>query len=204
MTAGNEELELKDRLRLIETMIAEGRRTTESYGWTFVLWGVAYYVAIFWAALGHDYLAWPITMTVAGVLTAVIIARKRSKNPATRTSRAIGSIWYAMGISMFVLLFSLGFSERAEPHTFIAIMAAMLATANAASSMILRWKLQFTCALVWWALCVYACFGKSNQLTIDNPLTIAFLAALFFCQILFGIYGMILEARRCRMAANHA
>ena len=50
MTASNEELELKDRLSLIETMIAEGRRTTESWGWTFVLWGVAYYVAIAWTA----------------------------------------------------------------------------------------------------------------------------------------------------------
>ena len=38
-----EEQELKDRLSLIESMIAEGRRTTESWGWTFVLWGVAYF-----------------------------------------------------------------------------------------------------------------------------------------------------------------
>ena len=36
MTASNEELGLKDRLNLIETMISEGRRTTESWGWTFV------------------------------------------------------------------------------------------------------------------------------------------------------------------------
>ena len=40
------ERDLKDRLRLIESMIAEGRRTTENWGWTFVLWGVAYYIAI--------------------------------------------------------------------------------------------------------------------------------------------------------------
>jgi len=198
MTGNVEELELKDRLNLIETMIAEGRRTYESYGWTFVLWGVAYYIAILWAGLGHSYLAWPVTMTAAAVLTGVIIARKRSKRPATTTARAIGSIWYAMGISLFVLLMSLGFSGRADQHTFIAIMAAMLATANATSSMILKWKLQFACALVWWALTVYACFGKGK------PLTIAFLAALFFCQIVFGIYGMIRESRARREAASHA
>ncbi len=52
MTVNAEELELKDRLNLIETMIAEGRRTTESWGWVFVLWGVAYYVAIAWSAWG--------------------------------------------------------------------------------------------------------------------------------------------------------
>ena len=39
MTGNAEEMELKDRLSLIETMIAEGRRTTESWGWTFVLLG---------------------------------------------------------------------------------------------------------------------------------------------------------------------
>ena len=44
------EQELNDRLALIERMIAEGRRTTESWGWTFVLWGVVYYVAIAWSA----------------------------------------------------------------------------------------------------------------------------------------------------------
>jgi hypothetical protein len=198
MNTNAEEQELKDRLNLIETMIAEGRRTTESYGWTFVLWGVAYYVAILWAGVGHSYLAWPITMTVACALTGVIIAGKRSKKPATTTGRAIGSIWFAVGITMFILLMSMGFSERADQHTSIAIVAAMLGTANAASSMILKWKLQFACALVWWALTVYACFGGGKMLTI------AFLAAIFLCQIVFGVYGMIAEARECRQVASHA
>jgi len=199
MTASNEELELKDRLRLIETMIAEGRRTTESYGWTFFLWGVAYYIAILWAGLGHSYLAWPVTMTAAGVLTVVIITRKRSKRPPTTTARAIGAIWCAMGISMFVLFMALGWSGKLmDYHIFVAIMAAMLAIVNAASSMILKWKLQLACALVWWALTVYACFGKGNALTI------AFLAALFFCQIVFGIYLMIREACIRKQEASHA
>jgi fatty acid desaturase len=198
MTASNEAQELKDRLSLIETMIAEGRRGTERYGWTFVLWGVAYYIAILWAGLAHDYKAWPITMSVTFVLTGVIIAQKRCKGPATTTNRAIGSIWTAMGISLFILLMSMGFSGRADQHTFIAVCAAMLAIANAASGIILKWKLQFACALVWWALTVYACVGSGT------PLTLAFLAAIFFCQIVFGVYGMIAEARQRRKDAAHA
>ena len=47
------EQELKDRLSLIESMIAEGRRKTEGWGWTFVLWGVAYYLAMAWSVWGH-------------------------------------------------------------------------------------------------------------------------------------------------------
>jgi fatty acid desaturase len=198
MTANTEAQELKDRLSLIETMIAEGRRSTERFGWTFVLWGVAYYVAILWAGLGHDYKAWPITMTAASVLTGFIIAQKRSKRPATTTVRAIGTIWTAMGISLFILLMSMGFSGRADQHTAIALSAAMLAFANAASGIILKWKLQIACALVWWALTVYACFGGGT------PLTIAFLMAIFFCQIVFGAYGMIAEARQRRKDAAHA
>jgi hypothetical protein len=52
--------------------------------------------------------------------------------------------------------------------------------------------------VVWWATSIFACFGKSNQVTI------AFLVAIFFCQIVFGIYGMISVGRRVRQAAFHA
>ena len=74
--------ELNDRLNLIETMIAEGRQKTESWGWTFVLWGIAYYVAIAWATLGHSNLAWPVTMIGTSILTAVVASRKSSRASA--------------------------------------------------------------------------------------------------------------------------
>jgi len=189
MTESSEQ-ELKDRLSLIETMIAEGRRSTESWGWAFVLWGVAYYVAIFWTSLGQFPGAWPITMVSAVVLTVVLASRRKGGHPRTNRSRAIGSIWIAMGTTMMIFFPALGISGRMDEHIMIGIVSAMLATTNAASSMILRWKMQFACALVWWATAVFACFGKSQQLAI------AFLAAIFFCQIVFGIYGMIAMGRR--------
>ncbi|MGD0786573.1 MAG: hypothetical protein ABR898_01225 [Terracidiphilus sp.] len=210
MTASNEELELKDRLSLIETMIAEGRRSTESYAWTFILWGVAYYVAIAWSTWGFGsaiwaraYLAWPITMTAAFLLTWFLAVRKRrgndSKQPATTAGRAIASIWIAMGISMFILLFSMGVSGRGDQQVYVAVIAAMLGTSNAASAMLLRWKQQFACAAVWWAAAVASCFGTVTQSSI------ALLVAIFFCQIVFGIYGMVCEARlRKQRGAIHA
>src|ERR1035437_8766216 len=87
-----EEHELKDRLKLIETMIAEGRRTTESWGWVFILWGLAYYVATAWAAWGHTYLAWPVTMIASCVLTGALISHKMHVQPKTTIGRAIGSV----------------------------------------------------------------------------------------------------------------
>jgi len=198
MHTNPEELELKDRLNLIETMIAEGRRKTESWGWTFVLWGVAYYVAIAWASLGHSSLAWPVTMIAACVLMGILISLRAHKDPETTLGRAMAAIWIAMGVSLFTLLFALGFSGRFEFHVFVAIVGAFLGCANAGSSIILKWKMQFACAVVWWACAVAACFGSENQVTG------VFLVAIFFCQIVFGIYAMMCESRRRNLGATHA
>ncbi len=185
-----EEQELQERLKVIESMIAEGRRTTESWGWTFVLWGVAYYVAIAWATLRDSSLAWPVTMVAAGALTGILASRTAGRRPKTTVGRAMMAIWLAMGISTFALMLSLGVSGRLDLHISVAIIGAMLGTANATSSIILRWKMQFACAVAWWASGVAACF------TSDSMTSMVFLTAIFFCQILFGIYGMIAESRK--------
>lgn len=191
--------ELKDRLRLIESMIAEGRRKCESWGWTFVLWGVAYYVAFFWSASTHFAYAWPVTVVAASLVTMAGFFRKGDSAPNTTIGRAIASIWIATGISMFVLFNALGFSGRlTDGQIFIAAASAMLGTANAACSMALKWKAEFGCAIVWWAAAVVASFGTPNDSTI------AFLVAIFLCQIVFGTYMMIRESRQRRQVASHA
>lgn len=190
--------DLTERLNLIESMIAEGRRTTESWGWTFVLWGAAYYVAIAWSMLGKSIVAWPVTMVAASVLTGILASRNRSRGPETTIGRSMMAIWLAMGVSTFILMLSLGMSGRLELHVAVAIVGAMLGTANATSSIILKWKMQFASAVVWWTSAVVAAFGS------DKVTEISFLAAIFFCQIVFGIYGMICEAREHRAnGASH-
>jgi len=185
--------DLKERIRLIEDMIAEGRRSTESWGWVFVLWGVAYYVAILGGGIIRNPMVWPLTMISACVLTGVLVAmRKGHSHRNTTIGRAIGSVWIAAGISMFIVFLSLGTSGRIDQHIMVAVLGAMLGSANAASAMILKWKLQFVCAVVWWACAVFACFGKTT------PITIVFLTAIFLCQILFGLYAMMMDVRRRR------
>jgi hypothetical protein len=183
-------------------MIAEGRRTTESWGWTFVFWGVAYYVAILWTAVYHWPWAWLVTMACAWMVSMVIILRKKKNQPARRPGttigRAIFSIWIAMGVSLTLLLPALGFSGRFNQHVFVAVVAAMLGTANGASGMIIRWKAQIASACVWWAAAVAACFGSDDQCTV------VFLVAIFFCQIVFGGYAMIVEGRQRGKVVTHA
>ncbi|MGB6690098.1 MAG: hypothetical protein WBE76_19850 [Terracidiphilus sp.] len=190
MTEETTEQDLRDRLSLIEVMIAEGRRTTESWGWTFVLWGVAYYVAIAWSAWMPSAWAWPVTIVAAVAATFVAVSRQAGTHPETTMGRAVLSIWMALGISMFVLFLALGLSGRlADGHLFVAVASAILGMANGASALILRWKVQFACALVWWVAAAASCFGSEMQSWV------VFLVAIFFCQIVFGIYGMIAEAR---------
>ena len=202
MTTSNEAQELKDRLSLIESMIAEGRRTTTSWGWIFVFWGVAYYVAIGWTAYNHWPFAWLVTMLGAWLLCGAIIwSKKKSqpqRRPCTTIGRAISSIWFAMGVSMVLIFPALGFSGHFNWHIFVAIVAAMLGLVNGASGMLLRWKAQIATAYVWWAATVAACFGSDNQCSF------VFVVAIFFCQIVFGVYGMIVEASQRRRGANHA
>ena len=186
------EQELKDRLSLIENMMAEGRCSTESWGWSFLMWGVAYYIATAWASLGHSKWAWPVTMVAAGVITGVVGTRISQGHPETTLGRAVGSVWQVMGCTLFIVLVALSMSGRGDIHVIIAIIGGMLAVANGTSSLILKWKMQFACALVWLGAGVAGCFGSQDQAAI------AFLVAVFFCQILFGIYAMTLDARRRR------
>jgi MFS family permease len=195
--------ELAARLSLIETMIAEGRQKTESWGWTFVLWGAAYFAAIVlsnlgtpfaeWTTWGHHTLAWPITMMSTLVLMFLyitLVANKGEKQPETTIGRAIYSMWIAMGVSMMLFFIAAGISGRLDQHIYIAVIGAMLGMTNAASSMILKWRAQFLTALVWWSAAVAACFGSLLQSLV------VFLVAIFFGQIVFGIYGMISESRQ--------
>jgi hypothetical protein len=192
-------LELTERLKLIESMISEGRRTTTKWGWTFVLWGVAYLVATAWATWGKSWLAWPVTMTAAAVVSSVVASRMSRGQAETTLGRAIGAVWIAMGSSLMVVLICLAVSGRFDGRVFVAIVGAMLATAHATSAMILKWKAQYWCAVVWLAAAVAACFGS------DEVVGIAFLGATFLGQIVFGVYAMILESRqRKQSGAVHA
>ena len=190
--------DLKERVALIEAMIAEGRRRTESWGWVFLLWGVAYYVAIGWATWGWglsvwgrgNSLAWPVTMLVAFVTTWVIGIRKGKGQPSTSIGRGIVAIWMSMGVSMLLLFPALAMAGRLDEHAFVAIVAALLGAANGASGIILRWKAEIGCAIIWWATAAAACFGSIAWVGA------IFLVAIFLCQIVFGIYAMVMESRR--------
>ncbi len=191
--------ELNERLTLIESMMQEGRRTTGRYAWSFVLWGVAYEVAIIGATWLHLVYAWPVTMVLALVATIAGFSTHKTKSHESTAGRAIGSMWTALGASLFLVLFAYGFSGRMhETQIFVAIATAHLGLVNGASGMLLRWRAQFACAIVWWLSSAAACFITAEQ---SNYLL---MADVFLCQILFGIYAMVLEQKRLNKVNCHA
>jgi len=194
------EVEIWDRIVLIESMMSEGRKKTESWGWSFVLWGVAYYVATAWATLGHSNWAWPVTMVVAGALTAAVpVLRKREAGRTETTiGRAIGAVWIGMGSALFLVCMVVGFSGHAEQHALLTTIEGFVGAANVISAIILRWRVQFFVGILWWIAAGVTAFVSIEQTGY------IFLAAIFFCQIVFGVYMMISEGAGARTRAASA
>jgi hypothetical protein len=203
-TAGGamNELEIGERIALIESMMRTGRKSTEYWGWNFLLWGIAYVVAVAWSSFlpqaGGRMLAWPVTMIFAVLLTTAIARRRTRNKPRTEKSRGIQAIWTAVGTGIFVFAFSVAYSGHLQAQSFMAGIEVMLGIAHVASGSFLRWPIQIVVGALWWAAAIASCFVEGNGVAY------VFLAATFVCNIGFGIYLMIRESRdkaRARGAA---
>lgn len=187
------EQELTERLALIESMMQQGRKSTEYWGWNFLLWGVAYLVATAWSSLlpgaGGRQLAWPVTMIMAAALTALIARRRLRHQPRTERTRGIMATWIAVGCGIFVYCLPVAYSGHWDLHSSMAAIEVLLGAAHLASGITLRWPVQMTVGVLWWAAAVASCFVSANGVGI------AFLGATFVCQIGFGLYLMVRESQ---------
>jgi hypothetical protein len=187
------ERDLSERIALIESMMQAGRKSTEYWGWNFLLWGIAYLVAVAWSSFlpqaGGPRLAWPVTMIFAVLLTVGIARRRMRNKPRTEKSRGLQAIWMAMGWGIFVFAFPVVFSGHFQAQSFMAAIEVMLGIAHVASGSFLRWPLQIVVGALWWVAAIASCFVNGNGIAY------VFLAATFVCMIGFGIYLMIRESR---------
>ena len=185
--------ELTERIVLIESMMQAGRKSTEYWGWNFLLWGIAYLVAVAWSNFlpqaGGRWLAWPVTM-IFSVLLTITIARRRMRNkPRTEKSRGLQAIWMAVGWGIFVFAFPVAYSGNFQAQSSTAAIEVMLGIAHVGSGLFLRWQTQIAVGALWWAAAIASCFVSGNGVAY------VFLAATLVCNIGFGIYLMIQESR---------
>jgi hypothetical protein len=186
--------ELLARIDLIERMVLEGRRKTQYWGWSFLLWGSGHLVAMAWQVIsGKPGVAWGVTMSVCAAITAVIASTRKSSSP-TLSSRALGGVWFGMGISIS-LLAALGLPfHTLQPESFVAVFFVLTGAAHFASSQILQWRVQLFLGLIWWGAAVLALVGPREWIGWT------FIVMALFGEVGFGLYLMAKEKADLRHA----
>ncbi|HEY1338796.1 MAG TPA: hypothetical protein VGF59_14870 [Bryobacteraceae bacterium] len=175
--------EIVNRLKLIEQMVAEGRRTTQRWGWMFLLWGIGPLIGIWWeSSLPQPAAAWPIVLSVCIIVNGAVIRRRRRFGEAqTPATRSLAAVWASTGVT--VLLIALGAAVFGlDARSFYIALFALAAVAHCASSAILRWRPQLLAAIVWWAagLCAFVLPGTRLRMLSA--------AALFLGNVVFGAW----------------
>lgn len=186
--------DLLQRVALMETMIAEGRKTTTRFGWVFVLWGVMDMVGIGWQHLQpHSHWVWPITLSTAVLLqvTGVVMLKGTSHSCGTSMqSRSVGAVWSMMGIGTMLYVAAAIVRHLTWQVTYLAAILMLIGLAHAISAVILRWPGQGAVAALWWAggIAMYFVPGHGYRLSI-------FTAEMFFGMVIFGLYAVMLDRR---------
>jgi hypothetical protein len=185
--------DLVQRVALMETMIAEGRRATTRFGWVFVLWGIVDLVGI-GLQYTHDRSnwPWPVTLGVGIVLQSIWIARCKGSASGCGTSmksRSISAVWMMMGCAAMVFFAGAMLSHHSWQISYMAGMLMLIGLAHAISAMILHWRVQGLVAALWWIGGFATFFVPSNyRLAI-------FTAEMFFGFLCFGLYAMMLDRK---------
>jgi hypothetical protein len=192
--------DLVQRLELMETMIAEGRKSTARFGWIFVMWGIIYFVAMGWVVLlPFKQWAWPVCVSI-GILVGIVRVRHNRVDGVGKNqrSRSIEAVWQAMCIAIILYVIAAGVSGHGNQSAYYAAVFFFVGLAHGISARILRWRAQGLVAFIWWG-CGAALFFFKTQ----NEVVAIFLAAAFFGMILFGLYVMRLERKRAAALVQH-
>lgn len=200
MDNGTTRDDLLQRVALMETMIAEGRKSTAHFGWIFVMWGMIYFVAMGWVVLlPFKEWAWPVCVTV-GVLVGIVRVRRKHADGTGENlrSRSIEAVWQAMCVAIILYVIAAGASGHGNQSAYYAAVLFFVGLAHGISARILRWGAQGLVAFLWWGCGIAMFFFRTR-----NEVLSIFLVAAFFGMILFGLYAMWLERRRAAALEQH-
>lgn len=179
--------ELTERLGIIESMIAEGRRDTEYWGWAFLLWGLGHLTAALWGQV-HA-IAWPVTMTACGIVTGLGAYRNsRRRGKSTSVGRTLAALWTALGVSLFVAMIG-GIAGDLPGGAVVSMFFILMGAASFASGLIVRWPWWSGLGVLWWAA------GLASMVVGPETTFWLFIAMVLVGEIGLGAYLMVLERR---------
>ena len=194
--------ELLERLTVLEHMVNEGRRSTEKWGWSFILWGIAPLTALYWQIhWPHPNWSWPVMMTLAAAITTTVSSRQHGNDPKhdTAVHRALSSVWAVSGSSIFLYIVVAALSHHYDDfRAFLATLFILLAIPNTVSAAVLRWRTQYLVSGMWWCAVVFAFFAPMSW---EIPI---YVIALLLGNVAFGIYLSIVERRGARESYSRA
>jgi hypothetical protein len=186
--------DLVRRIELMEAMIAEGRQTTMSKGWIFILWGVVDLAGMGLQRLQpHSERVWPIVLTVGLALQlAGIAVQKRGSRRSRRTVQChdIQAVWVLMGVALVIYTGTALATHFAWQYSYLSGLLMIIGLAHAISAALLHWRVQGVVAAIWWvgAAAILVCNSyRATQLI--------FLVEMCLGMIAFGAYVMLLERR---------
>lgn len=191
METKNAELELS----LIKKMMEDSRRLNIDNGIHYIFWGILVTIALLinytmlLLKVPGNYigLAWFILM-LSGALIDGIIGRRQSKSSkvTTFTSRIMGSLWFASGITMFMYGF-LGTITKAYNPVFICpIISTSLGISYFTSGSIQQIKWLQNISFGWWT-------GAAIMFIFPSVHTLLIFAVMMIC--LQVIPGLILNKK---------
>ncbi len=190
--SGTSRDDLIQRLALMETMIAEGRRSTTRCGWIFVLWGLVDIAGIGWEWVRPSYWIWP-TVLATGFAAMFLIRALQKPDPfrcSSMEGRTVSAIWGMMGLATTLYVAAGIYRHLSWQYSYIAAIFMFVGLAHAISAMVLRWRVQGVVAMFWWAGGIAMFFAHR-----DNEIFIIFPLEMFFGMVLFGLYAMMLDRR---------
>jgi len=105
----------KEQLAIIEEMIAQSKLKISEGSIFYLLWGWLVVIAasinyglLMYTDFVHHYLAWPILMTLGGIVSAIIGQKHENKSGVkTYVDRAITYLWSGFTISLIAILISM-------------------------------------------------------------------------------------------------
>lgn len=172
------EMNTQDQLKLIEEMISQSKNKISEGSIFYLIWGWLVIIAAafnyYMLTIEHSnyhWIAWPILMTLGGIISGVVgIRKERSSQVKTYVDRALSYLWIGFTISLFMILVSM---VKYGAQTVYPIIILLYGLGTFVSGGILKFKPLIWGGILCWilgAIAVYADFSQQLLLLMGAVL----------------------------------